>query len=100
MYTMAVGSLVSSSVDKPTLQKISVALIAVFLVATIAYFALRAPKPVRLAHLILSPMAFMALAYPIGAPLLDTWFVGWIATLAQIFVALLAWLIAPTEQPE
>ncbi len=71
-----------------------------FLAGTFAYFWFKAPPGVvRTAHLVASPVAFVALAYPLAAPLLGGWFVGWLAIVGQAIAALLAWIVAPEEKP-
>jgi len=100
IYTSAVGGIISAKPDANLQPRIALGLIAVFLAATIVYFAVRAPKGViRNAHLIASPIAFLALSYPIAAKLLGGWFIGWLAVLGQALAALVAWLLAPVEKP-
>jgi hypothetical protein len=95
-YTVAIGGLVSAKPDQAVAPLIAVGLMLLFLAATVAYFYFRAPVgTVRRAHLIASPIAFVAWAYPLAAPLLGAWFIGWIAIIGQAIAALVAWLIEP-----
>lgn len=98
-YTIAIGGLVSAKPDASAAPWIAVGLMALFCAATFAYFGYKAPKGVvRRAHLIASPIAFLAWAYPLAAPLLGKWFIGWIAIIGQAVTALAAWLLAPEEK--
>lgn len=97
-YTIAIGGLVSAKPDPAAAPWIAVGLIAIFFVATFLYFKFKAPAGVvRRAHLVASPITFLAWAYPLAAPLLGAWFVGWIAIVGQAIAALIAWLLAPQE---
>jgi hypothetical protein len=76
----------------------ALAMIAIFLVVTIVYVATRTPRgPVRTAHLIVSPLAFLAWAYPISSSLLGTWFVGLVAFFGQAILIALSIMIVPQE---
>jgi hypothetical protein len=100
LYTAAVGGVISTKPDSELQPCIALGLIVFFLLATIAYFGFKAPKGViRNAHLVASPVAFLALAYPIAATLLGGWFIGWVAVLGQAAAAVVAWLMAPEEKP-
>lgn len=97
IYTAAVGALVAAHPAKPTAQWIAVGLIALCAVLTAAYFWRAAPAgDVTRAHMIASPIAFVAMAYPISSALLDNWFIGYLAVLGQVVAALLAWFLVPT----
>jgi hypothetical protein len=99
IYTMTIGGLVSANPDQAIAPWIAVGLMALFCVATLGYFALKAPPGVsRKAHIVASPISFLAWAYPLAAPLLGSWFIGWVAIIAQAIAALVAWLLAPVEQ--
>jgi hypothetical protein len=98
IYTIAIGGLVSSKPDPDIAPYIALGLIVVFLFATFVYFARLAPsKESKRAHLVASPIAFVAWAYPLSAPLIGTWFIGWVAIIGQTIAALVAWLVAPSE---
>lgn len=101
IYTTAVGSVIASKPEATVAPWIGGTLILVFFFGTIAAFWFKAPTGVvRRAHLIASPIAFLALAYPIAAPLLGGLFVGWLAAAAQGVSALIAWLLEPEEPQE
>lgn len=96
LFTMFVGGMASFKIASATSQRIGVGAVVAFLIATVVYMAIRAPTgTVKRAHLIVSPLAFLAWAYPISSALLGDWFVGYVAFLLQIFVLLLAVIIAP-----
>jgi hypothetical protein len=98
LFTLVFGGLASSSMGGETAQRVGASMIGVFFVGTIAYLIRTAPKGVVLrSHLIVSPLAFIAWAYPISSSLLDDWFIGWIAAVLQGVVLLLALVIAPSE---
>jgi len=98
IYTIAIGGLVSAKPDKATAPWIAVGLMVVFCAATFVYFKRKAPEgDVRRAHLVASPIAFVAWAYPLAAPLLGAWFIGWIAIIGQAIAALAAWLLGPHD---
>lgn len=98
LYTIAISGLIASKPDPAIAPKIVAGLMAFFLVITFLYFWLKAPHGVvRNAHMVASPVAFVAWAYPLGAALLGHWFVGWIAIVGQAIAAGLAWLLAPEE---
>jgi hypothetical protein len=70
----------------------------VFFVVTIVYVAMNAPKgKSRTAHLIVSPVAFLAWAYPISAAALGAWFIGFVAFSAQVVIVTLSVFITPAE---
>ncbi len=98
IFTMVVAGLISVKIDPRTAAFVVVGLIAVFFIGTIAFMAVKAPPPVRNAHLIVSPLAFLAWAYPVSSVLLGAWFIGWAALVLQAIVLLLALIIAPQQQ--
>jgi len=96
MYTISIGGLVSAKPPVSSSPWIALGVIVVFLAATFLYFVRKAPAgTVRKAHMIASPIAFVAWAYPLAAPLLGAWFIGWVAIIGQTVAALAAWLIEP-----
>lgn len=100
IYTSAVGGVISSRPPDSAARWIALGLIVFFLAGTIAYFGFKVPPGVvRNAHLVASPIAFLALAYPLAAPLLHSWFVGWAAIIGQAVAAFVAWIVAPEEKP-
>ncbi|MGZ9099168.1 MAG: hypothetical protein ACXW3O_05645 [Brevundimonas sp.] len=97
-FTMLFGVAAAMELDVRTAQWTAVGLIGAFLAATVAYVATRAPAgKVRTAHLAVSPVAFLAWAYPISSSLLGDWFFGLAAFAAQVVVVLLSMFIAPAE---
>src|SRR5689334_23291745 len=70
IYTSAVGGIISSRPDAGIEPWIALGLIVLFSAGTFAYFWFKSPPGVvRKAHLVASPVAFLALAYPLAAPL-------------------------------
>lgn len=98
-FTLVIGALASSTMSGETAQRVGASLIALFFIATGIYVVRQAPKGVvRQSHFIVSPLAFLAWAYPISSSLLDDWFIGWLAVVGQAVVLLLAIIIAPTAK--
>lgn len=100
VFTIVVSALVSAKpgISDQTAQMVAAGLIALFFIGTIVYMAVRAPAgTVRSAQMVVSPVAFLAWAYPISSALLATWFIGWIAVVLQAIALLLAVIIAPTD---
>lgn len=97
LYTSAVGGVISSKPDPTVAPWIALGLILLFCAGTIVSFWRKAPVAVRKAHVIASPIAFLAWSYPLAAPLLGNWFVGWAAIVGQAVAALCAWLLVPEE---
>lgn len=97
-FTMLFGVAAAMELDVRTAQWTAVGLIGAFLAATVVYVATRSPAgKVRTAHLAVSPVAFLAWAYPISSSLLGDWFLGLAAFAAQVVVVLLSIFIAPAE---
>jgi hypothetical protein len=94
-FTMLYTALVSLRLPADQGQWVAVALIILFLIVTIAYIFWRADADVRNAHLIVSPLAFLAWAYPISSAVLGSLFIGLAAFLLQALVVALAIVIAP-----
>jgi hypothetical protein len=100
LYTVAIGGLVSAKPDVSIAPWIAVGLMALFCAGALTFVGLKAPAGVvRKAHLVASPIAFLAWGYPLAAPLLGSWFIGWIAIIGQAIAALAAWLLEPEEKP-
>jgi hypothetical protein len=98
IYTIAIGGLISSNPPKSAGPWIALGMIVVFFAATL-YFVKKAPAgSVRKAHLVASPIAFVAWAYPLASPLLGAWFIGYVAIIGQALAALAAWLIEAKPQ--
>jgi hypothetical protein len=97
IYTAAVGALASAHPGEQKAKWIALGLMLLCAVLTAAYFGRAAPAgDVTRAHVIASPIAFLALAYPVSSALLGDWFIGYIAVLGQVVAALLAWFLVPT----
>lgn len=100
VFMIVVSALVAAKagMSEQTAQVVAAGLIVLFFVGTIVYMAVRAPAgTVRRAQMFVSPVAFIAWAYPISSALLATWFVGWIAVVLQAVALLLAVIIAPSD---
>ena len=96
IFTGIIGGLASAKMDQETALMVGLGSIVAFVIGTVAYIYFRAPVGiVRNAHLIVSPLAFLAWAYPISSSLLRDWFIGWVAIIGQGIVLLLALIIAP-----
>lgn len=99
IYTITIGALISANPPKSAGPWIALGIIAMFLAATLIFFVRKAPAgSVQNAHLLASPIAFLAWAYPLAAPLLGAWFIGYVAIIAQALAALAAWLIEAKPQ--
>jgi hypothetical protein len=95
-FTLLFSVLVTMNLPTQQQLPVTVGLIALFLIVTIIYIAVKVPKgPVRTAHLIVSPIAFLAWAYPISSALLGSAFVGWVSFGAQALVIALSVFVAP-----
>jgi hypothetical protein len=68
-----------------------------FLLVTIGYVATRTSGKVRQAHLIVSPLSFLAWAYPISSAVLGDFFISLVAFALQAVVIALAILVVPRE---
>jgi hypothetical protein len=98
IYTIAVGGLVSAKPGPAVARWLAIGLMVFLSIVTFVYFKRKAPAgDVRKAHLVASPIAFVAWAYPLAAPLLGAWFIGWIAIIGQVVAAALAWLLGPHD---
>ena len=75
--------------------RLAIVLIIIFLSATVVYVAKNTPVAVRKAHLIVSPLAFLAWAYPISSPMLGEWFVPLVSLIAQAVVIALSIAMQP-----
>ncbi len=94
-YSTTIGGLVVFfPIPTPESQCYAFALLFIFSLSVAVYFWRKAPKgEVRLLHVILSPLAFAALAYPIAAPLLGYWFQGKVSLTLQalLILATMVW---------
>jgi len=98
LYASAYAFLVSLNLHKVT-ARWALAIIGIMaVIACVAWIRKKAPQGVvKQAHLIVTPIAFVVWAYTISASLLGDWFIGWLALVGQVGVALLAWVMEPTE---
>uniref|UniRef100_B0T713 Uncharacterized protein n=1 Tax=Caulobacter sp. (strain K31) TaxID=366602 RepID=B0T713_CAUSK len=97
-FTLLFTALVSLGVTADQAKLAASGLIAVFFVVTILHVARDAPKGVvRQAHLVVSPLSFLAWAYPISSAMLGGWFVPLASFFAQAIVIALALVIKPSE---
>lgn len=96
-FTLLFTSLVTLGLPAKQAHYAGIALILFFLFITVAYVYTRTTGEVRKAHLIVSPLAFLAWAYPISSAVLGEFFVGVIAFTAQAVVIGLAIIIVPRE---
>jgi hypothetical protein len=97
LYTGAVSMVAAAKPPPVAGPWIGFGLMLVGLIGTVVYFANRAPAAVKSAHLIASPVAFVAWSYAVSSPLLAGFYIGWVAALAQGVSAILAWVLAPVE---
>jgi hypothetical protein len=95
-FTMLYSALVSLGVPADQGQKVAVGLIFLFFIVTIAYIASQTTGSVRRAQLAVSPLAFLAWAYPISSALLGSLFVGLAALILQALVIALSIIVRPT----
>lgn len=99
VFTMLIGVAATLTVPPETQRVTALVLIAASFVATIVYVRHEAPAgAVRQAHLWLSPLAFLAWAYPISGAMLGEWFNALYSFFAQAFVVLLSLLVAPADK--
>ena len=96
VFTMLLTAAVSLKVDPKQLPLIGAGLIVIFLIITVVYIFRSAPTgSIRNAHLLVSPVAYLAWAYPISSSILGTWFVPIFAFLLQAIVLALSIFIKP-----
>lgn len=97
-FTLLYSALASMKLDSPTARYAATGLIVLFLIVTVAYIALRVPPgPVRNAHLLVSPVAYLAWSYAIAGSLLGPWFIALVSFFAQAVFIALSLLVAPHE---
>ena len=94
IYTAVIGVLASVG----NVPRNAVLVLAAAGLAAVVALAWKAPDAaVRRAHLIVSPLAFLAWAYPVSAPFLGDWFIGYVSAVAQGVILLLGLVIDPQE---
>jgi hypothetical protein len=96
-FTMVAALVAALKLDSPEPQQAAVFLIGIFLLTTVVYVVRNTSGPVRTAHLIVSPPAFLAWSYPISSSLLGHWFVPLYALLGQAAVIALSIAVQPRE---
>jgi hypothetical protein len=97
VYTMLLTAAVGFKIDDEQRPLVSAVLIVTFLFITVVYVARTAPAgSVRSAHLLISPLAFLAWAYPISSSMLDKWFVPLVAFFLQAAVLALSIFVKPS----
>lgn len=96
MYTVIVGLLAGFTGKTAAMPYVAVGVLAIFLLATVAVVVKNVPDAqVRRAHLIVTPLAFVAWAYPISSALLGAWFEPLVSVLLQAAVLALSVVIQP-----
>lgn len=97
-FTLLFSVLAAMSLPQGQQIPAAIGLIGLFLVVTILYIALKAPPGiVKKVHLMVSPLAFLAWAYPISSSLLGRWFVGLVSFAAQAVVIAISVFVTPHE---
>jgi hypothetical protein len=97
-YTALFAILVTLDAAELHRKWAAVALILIFAVVTVLYVRRNAPLgSVRRAHSVVSPIAFIALAYPISSSALLDWYVPIVAFFGQVIVVCLSYFIRPVE---
>ena len=97
-YTGLFAMLAALNVAETQKQWAAVGLIVIFVIVTIMYIRRNAPSgSVRQAHSIVSPIAFVALAYPISSSALLDWYLPIFAFFGQVIVIALSYFIKPVE---
>jgi hypothetical protein len=95
IYALFVQGAASLRVDQGQLRAVVIVLYVIFFLGTIAYEWRFAPPAVRIAHCIVSPLAFLAWAYSISGSLVPDLFVPVFSLAATVIVLLLSLIIAP-----
>jgi hypothetical protein len=96
-YTMLETALITLNTSADQRQLLAIGLILLFLLVTIIHVIRNTHAKVRQAHLIVSPCAFLAWAYPISSAALGDLFMSALAFGLQALVIALAIVIAPQE---
>lgn len=98
-YTLLFSALVAMKLppnQRPEL--VAVGLIGVFVIVTIAYIGTKTPPgATRKAHLLVSPLSFIAWSYPISSALLGEWFIGLASFVLQAVVVALSLFVKPRD---
>lgn len=97
-YTALFTLLISMSLLDKSKELAALGLMAMFFATTVAYIWFKAGTGnVRKAHLIVSPVAFLAWAYPISSALIESYFVPLLAFGGQVIAIALSIFIKPVE---
>jgi hypothetical protein len=94
-FTLVYTALVSFKLVPLQAKWGAVFAIVLFLIATIAYVAMNTTGSIKKAHLIVSPLAFLAWSYPIASAMLGDFFLGFVAFILQALVLFLSIFIVP-----
>jgi hypothetical protein len=94
-YTLVVSGLATVTAPKEFTPYVAMGILLLFLVVTIVYVLRNTSGKVRQAHLIVSPVSFLAWGYPISSAVLGEWFVPLAAFLVQTIAIALAIMVAP-----
>ncbi|MEA2887247.1 hypothetical protein [Bradyrhizobium sp.] len=94
-FTLIFTGLVSFKFEAAQAKWAAVGLIVLFLIVTIVYVARNTSGVVRTSHLIVSPLAFVAWAYPVASSVLGDFFIGLVAFGLQAIVIALSLFIVP-----
>lgn len=97
-YTLLFTALVSLGLAAAQAKMAVAALIGLFFLVTVVHVLRDAPRGVvRQAHLLVSPLSFLAWAYPISSAMLAEWFVPLASFVAQAVVIALAIMTKPRD---
>ena len=98
VFTILFTGLASGQVPPEHRPWAAAGLIVLFLLVTVITIATQTPNGVsRKAHLLVSPLAFLAWAYPISSSALGDWFFPIAAFAAQAIVLALSVFIQPAQ---
>jgi hypothetical protein len=96
VFTMLLTAAVGLKVEDAQRPLVGLGLILFFFIITIAYIIRSAPAgSVRNSHLLVSPLAFLAWAYPISSSILGGWFYPVVAFFLQAGVLAMSIFIKP-----
>ncbi|RYE61345.1 MAG: hypothetical protein EOO82_02055 [Oxalobacteraceae bacterium] len=97
VYTLIITGLTAAKATPEHIRMAAIGLIVFFLLVTVGYIWRSATGASRTAHYIVSPIAFVAWAYPISSAALGDFFWPLAALLLQALVLGLSIVIAPRE---
>lgn len=97
-FTIAVSGFATFGFAGDVARWIAAVMIVFFFIITIVYVLQRTPGPAsKNAHLLVTPLAFLAWAYPIASTPLGSWFLAPVAFALQVVVLGLSVVIVPRE---